>query len=126
VQVIQSDGSVLSCALHAAVAALLDAGIAMLTLPVVTTCLLSKSLPLRLDPTAEEEESDDSCVVMLVNDSTKPDELLGCQTMGESMSLEALLKCLEAASRACPAVAAFWRLAVEQKVTRQSQTLFSG
>jgi exosome complex component RRP46 len=124
-QVIQSDGSVLSCALHAAVAALLDAGIAMLSLPVATTCLLSNSSPLRLDPTAEEEENDEASVIILVNDSIKRDELLGCQTKGASMSLESLLKCLEAASRASPAVVAFLRLAVEQKVTRQSQTLFS-
>jgi ribonuclease PH len=80
---------------------------------------------MRLDPTAEEEENDESSVVVLVNDSTKRDELLGCQTMGARMSLESLLKCLEAASRASPAVVAFLRLAVEQKVTRQSQTLFS-
>lgn len=124
-QIIQTDGSVLSCALHAAVAALLDAGIIMLSLPVATTCLLSESLPMRLDPTLEEEENDDSSVVVLVNDNLKPNEILACQTMGTSLPLESLLTCLQAASRASPAVVAFWRLAVEQKVTRQSQTLWS-
>ena len=124
-QIIQTDGSVLSCALHAAVAALLDAGIVMFSLPVATTCLLSKSLPMRLDPTAEEEENDDSSVIVLVNDNLKPEKILGCQTMGASVPLESLLTCLQTASRASAAVVAFWRLAVEQKVTRQSHTLWS-
>lgn len=124
-QVIQTDGSVLSCALHAAVAALLDAGIIMLSLPVATTCLLSKSVDMRLDPTEEEEDENDSSVVVMVNDNLQPDKILACQTMGSSMPLESLLTCMQATSRASPAVIAFWRLAVEQKVTRQSQTLWS-
>ena len=125
-QIIQTDGSVLSCALHAAVAALLDAGIQMTSLPVATTCLLSSDgMPMRLDPTTLEEKQSDSSVVVLVNDNLNPDEILACQTMGASMPLESLLTCLQAASRASPAVVAFWRLAVEQKTTRQSQTLWS-
>lgn len=123
-QIIQADGSVLSCCLHAAVAALLDAGIVMTCLPVATTCLL-KEASLYLDPTMEEEQDDDASVLVMVNDSVHPDKVLGSQAMGTSMSLETLLTCLQAASRASPAVVAFWRLAVEQKVTRQSQTLWS-
>lgn len=124
-QIIQTDGSVLSCALHAAVAALLDAGINMLSLPVATTCLLSPTLAMRLDPTTEEEDHEESSVVILVNNNLKPIEILACQTMGSSLPLESLLECVQAASRASPAVVAFWRLAIEQKVTRQSQTLWS-
>ncbi len=124
-QIIQTDGSVLSCALHAAVAALLDAGILMTSLPVATTCLISNDMPMRLDPTTQEENQNGSSVVVLVNENVKPDEILACQTMGAPMPLESLLTCLQAASRASPAVVAFWRLAVEQKTTRQSQTLWS-
>jgi ribonuclease PH len=124
-QIIQTDGSVLSCALHAAVASLLDAGILMTSLPVATTCLISNDMPMRLDPTTQEENQNDSSVVVLVNENVKPDEILACQTMGAPMTLESLLTCLQAASRASPAVVAFWRLAVEQKTTRQSQTLWS-
>lgn len=132
-QIIQADGSVLSCALHAAVAALMDAGILMKCMPVATTCLLgsdndslSSSLPLKLDPVMEEEQNEESSIVVFVNDSAHPDKVLGCQTtMGTGIALEALLTCVQAASRASPAVIAFWRLAVEQKVTRESQTLWT-
>lgn len=124
-QIIQIDGSVLSCALHAAVAALLDAGISMLSLPIATTCLFSNDKSLRLDPTTLEEETDDASVVVMVNDNVRPNEIIACQTMGASLPLESLLTCMQAAARASPAVVAFWRLAVEQKVTRQSQTLWS-
>mmetsp|Transcript_27960 Transcript_27960/g.39316 ORF Transcript_27960/g.39316 Transcript_27960/m.39316 type:complete len:321 (-) Transcript_27960:12-974(-) len=175
--IIQADGSVLACALHAAVAALLDAGIEMNCLPVATTCLLlhptshdsdiggdddddnnetpASSLPLFLDPVEDEETIPNSSTITFVNDSEHPDKILGCQTKimgghvggkstrsndgtttvtntnkqlqqgGGGIELETFIMSIEAASRASPAVVAFWRLAVEQKVTRESQTLWS-
>jgi exosome complex component RRP46 len=127
IQVIQEDGSLLGCSLHAAVAALLDAGVALKYLPVATTCLVTGT-ELKLDPIAEEEDcggGDDLAVAVVVNDNLHPDKVLGCESLGGAMSLESLLSCQEAATRASPAVVAFWRLAVEQKLTRQSQTLWS-
>ncbi len=139
-QVIQSDGSVLACMLHAAVAALMDAGVDMLYLPVATTCLVkgrhslgngdgnsgSGVLSIRLDPTAaEEQEEKDSSIVVLVNDHSRADRILASHTVGPGMSLDNLLACLQIASKACHAIPAFWRLAMEQKVTRESQTLWS-
>lgn len=127
-QEIQGDGSVLACAIHAAVAALLDAGIQMNQLPVATAFCFGDDggnngdSAIRLDPT-EEEEKGMSCSLTLVNSNTAPDRLLG--SYGGKASLEKLLECQEAASRASPAVVAFLRLAIEQKVTRQSQTVFA-
>lgn len=146
IQVIKADGSILGTALNTAVLALLDAGVVMRSLPVGTTCLVGPFFrrennsdadrndgsadSLRLDPTSEEEEliqtTDDSgyAVVVLVTDSTQPNGVVTAVTFG-SLTLESFLSCVEAASRASQAVVAFMRLAVEQKVTREAQTLWS-
>ena len=128
-QIIQSDGSLLACLLHGAVAALMDAGIDLLYLPVATTCLVgakSRKDPILLDPTcAEEEEERDSSIVILVNEERKPDMILGTHTVGSGTSLDDLLACIQIASKACSAIPAFWRLAMEQKLNRESQTLWS-
>lgn len=168
-QVIQADGSLLACLLHASVAALMDAGIDLLYLPVATTCLVvlspqpsaaaaavaedvsmdghdddptttttttttkTKSSKILLDPTSAEEfgESADnassSCsIVVLVNQPKQPDAILGCSSSGGGLlPLNDLLACVQVASKACHAIPAFFRLAMEQKVTRESQTLWS-
>ena len=126
-QIIQADGSLLSCLLHAAVAALMDAGVDLLYLPVATTCLVprNEASSIHLDPTSAEEEEPNTTVLVLVNESNQPDRILGSHTIGPGMSLDRLLSCTQIASKACPAIVAFWRLAVEQKVTRESQTLWS-
>jgi ribonuclease PH len=125
-QIIQADGSILSCLLHAAVAALMDAGVDLLSLPVATTCLLSsKSTLIQLDPMSAEEEEEDTSILVLVNESSQPDKVLACHTVGSSISLDKILSCIQISARASSAVVAFWRLAVEQKVTRESQTLWS-
>jgi len=128
-QIIQSDGSLLACLLHGAVAALMDAGIDLLYLPVATTSLvgaISGKDPIRLDPTStEEQEERDSSIVVLVNEQRKPDMILGSHTVGSGTSLDDLLACIQIASKACSAIPAFWRLAMEQKVNRESQTLWS-
>ena len=124
-QTINDDGSALSCALHATVAALMDAGICMKRLPLATTISLSQADEeelLLLDPNREEEQRQPS--LTLVTSNAEPDRLLGAMGDGK-FSLERLLACQEAASRASPAVLAFLRLAVEQKVMRQSKTLWA-
>ena len=50
--------------------------------------------------------------------------MLTCITSG-SMTVEAMLMCIEGARRAGEATVAFLRLAVEQKATREAQTLWS-
>jgi ribonuclease PH len=132
-QIIQSDGSLLSCLLHGAIAALMDAGVDLLYLPVATTCLVrtpsannaDKSI-IRLDPTlSEEQEERDSSIIVLVNEQRNPDAILGSHTLGSGISLDNLLACTQIASKACSAVPTFWRLAMEQKLNRESQTLWS-
>lgn len=131
-QIIQADGSLLSCLLHAAVAALMDAGVELLYLPVATTCLVldtailsSKNSTIFLDPSRAEEEEANTSVIVLVNESTQPDKILGSHTTGSGLPIEKILACVQVAAKAGPAIVAFWRLAVEQKVTRESQTLWS-
>jgi ribonuclease PH len=146
-QIIQSDGSLLSCLLHAAVAALMDAGVDLLYLPVATTCLVRTTITgdehskssvrnnnnnknnnnnIWLDPTsAEEQEERDSSILVLVNEQRKPDRILGSHTVGPGVSLDELLACVQISSKACSAIPAFWRLAMEQKLNRESQTLWS-
>ncbi len=146
-QIIQNDGSLPAGLLHAGVAALMDAGVDLLYLPVATTCLVTSSSTLSntisgttsttststststsilLDPTSAEEEQDrDSSVICLVNQEQEPDRILASHTMGSGTSLDDLLQCLQIASKACSAIPAFWRLAMEQKVNRESQTLWS-
>lgn len=143
VQVIQDDGSVLAAALHAAVAALLDAGVAMnRALPVATTCLIveNNSNPhsgtLLLDPTAQEEResSCDATLFVLVTESLDPGRVLAtqsvsiggsCTTKAAKMTLPNILACAQAASKSTQAVVTFWKLAMEQRAMRESQTLWS-
>ena len=127
-QIIQSDGSLLACLLHGAVAALMDAGIDLLYLPVATTCLVGANgkASIRLDPTSvEEEEERESSIIILVNEERNPEKILGSHTVGSGTSLDDLLACIQIASKACKAIPAFWRLAMEQKLNRESQTLWS-
>lgn len=126
-QIIQADGSLLSCLLHAAVAALMDAGVELLYLPVATTCLISTKpdSSILLDPSTAEEIDPDMSILVLVTESNRPGEILGSHTVGLGVDLEKLLSAIQIATKTCPAIVAFWRLAVEQKVTRESQTLWS-
>jgi hypothetical protein len=78
-----------------------------------------------LDPNAEEEADDQSSSLVMVNTNLYPDKIIGCETTGDHVTLEILLKCQDAAALASRAVVAFWREVVEQKVTRQAQTLWS-
>jgi ribonuclease PH len=117
-QIILADGSVLATALHAAVSALLDAGIEMNVLPTAITCSMGGD-SIRLDPSAEEEQGGGTIVLVTAND-----KVLSCFTSNIQVSLDRLLQCCTLAHRASPAITAFWRLAVEQKVKREAQTLW--
>jgi len=125
VQVLAADGSVLVACLHACVSALMDAGIVMKTLPVGVTCLLAADETIQLDPSAQEEQAEGAGVIVLVSESNNLDMILGCHTQGIQNTMDKILQCSSVAERAAPAVTAFWRLAIEQKVTRESKTLWS-
>ncbi|XP_031407497.1 exosome complex exonuclease RRP46 homolog isoform X2 [Punica granatum] len=56
IQVVQDDGSLLPCAINAACAALVDAGIPLKHLAVSICCCLASSGYVILDPTKQEEE----------------------------------------------------------------------
>jgi len=131
IQVINADGSLVGTALNATVLALMDAGLLMNSLPVTTTCLVSSNngtgnsdLGIMFDPSAEEEAKDDVAVIVLVTDSVKEGNVLGSMTCG-AFQLSSILASAEGASRASKAVVAFWRIAMEQKVTREANTLWS-
>jgi len=150
VAVLTADGSVLAAALHAAVSALMDTGnVPMKLLPTAVTCLCRRptsgsaseggSTSIQLDPTAEQERSGEMCVVLAVGPAAADgsagnkngDKMLVLAShtysygSSSALSLERFLECCELAYRASPAITAFWRLVVDQKATRESQTLWS-
>lgn len=165
-QIISADGSVLAACLHAALSALMDAGLELSYLPTAVTCRIingstvssssssssssSTSRCIQLDPTAEEEEDNDDddninnyggggTVVLFTNGSVDGDQetrttttslhgttILACHTSGNlHLTIPVLLQCCAAADQVRPALIAFWRLVMEQKVTREAQTLWS-
>ncbi|EFJ46566.1 hypothetical protein VOLCADRAFT_105481 [Volvox carteri f. nagariensis] len=65
-QVLQGDGAVLSCALNAACAALVDAGIAMTSMYASVTCVLTEEERLLLDSDAAEEQAAKACFCFTV------------------------------------------------------------
>lgn len=136
VEVLKGDGSILATTVNASVLALMDAGIMMRSLPIATTCVISNNSIIKLDPTADEELEDGSASVVLVTESNinaaapmikdgGNANLIGSTTFGLCTTPEKFLACVEAASRASSAVVAFMRLALEQKLERESVTLWS-
>jgi len=150
-QILSADGSVLAACLHAALSALMDAGLKLSYLPTAVTCRIlngtsisvtntsssSSSRCIQLDPSAEEEEDDNGggTIVLFTNGSIGSDQetntnnkgtILACHTSGNvHLSIPVLLHCCAAADQVRPALVAFWRLVLEQKVTRETQTLWS-
>lgn len=118
IQIMAADGSVLATAVNAAVSALLDAGIEMRFLPTAITCLVDDTV--RLDP-SEEEEMKGGIVVLV----TAQEKVIASHTSNIKVSVDKLLQCTTLANRASPAIVAFWRLAIEQKLNREAQTLWA-
>ena len=113
----------------------------------------TKSSRIQLDPSNDEETIADGVLVFVFSNHTKADEsiinynetdlsllgspstskmggtsstMLGCHTSaGMYVSPTQVLNCWSLSSRAVQAIHAFYRLAIEQKVTRESQTLYS-
>jgi hypothetical protein len=90
---------------------------------------------IRLDPTSKEEDEDsDSSLVVLI--TKQPDDvgssscvgattIIGSHTVGPGLPVQDFLLCMNVANKAHKAIAAFWRLAIEQKISRETQTLWS-
>ena len=140
VQIVQADGGVLGAAVNCAVMALMDAGLAMRGLPVASTCVVfghgaggnGKSgqegvdgVSVWLDPTAEEESGVGHSTVVLVTDTSKESLILNNMTFGSPLSLEGLTCSIEVSNQMAVAMVKFMRLAVEQKVNKELQTLWS-
>ena len=129
IQILSADGSLLAACLHAAVSALLDAGVELRFLPTASTCLLHsadgdsamEATTVSLDPTSQEEQSAGTVVIV----TTPDNKILASHTSFVEASMETILKCCSVACRAGPAVIAFWRLVLEQKATREAQTLWA-
>eukprot|EP00571_Detonula_confervacea_P016562 CAMPEP_0172310456 /NCGR_PEP_ID=MMETSP1058-20130122/11494_1 /TAXON_ID=83371 /ORGANISM="Detonula confervacea, Strain CCMP 353" /LENGTH=309 /DNA_ID=CAMNT_0013023263 /DNA_START=52 /DNA_END=978 /DNA_ORIENTATION=- len=153
IQVVQADGSVLGSAVNCAVLALMDAGVAMRGLPVAATCCVvmnnyyavveknekeskkDNAATIWLDPTAEEESGEGHAIVVVVTDmaSSSSQENEGADagggiitsfTFGAPLSLKGLLSSVESTTQSSAAMVAFMRLAIEQKVQREVQTLW--
>jgi len=154
-QIVQADGCVLGSAINCALLALMDCGIAMWGLPVASTCVViprscysnsscsdseeKEENTIWLDPTAEEEGGVGHSIVVLVTDGSAKqqqikeggeedddDDIITSMTFGAPLSLKGLLssmKCMKQSS--ATAMLAFMRLAVEQKVQREVETLWS-
>ena len=124
--VLQNDGSVLSALLSAAVLSLLDAGIELRSLPVpLTICVTNDALA--FDPCRAEEETSDGSLVVLVMDSVEEGIRSSLVVNGAKggLRLGEYLACVEGAERAKAAILAFWRIALEQKTTREHKTLWT-
>jgi len=155
IQIVQADGCVLGSAVNCAVLALMDAGVAMGGLPVAVTCVAVPSYHIGnaggmeddaesekdattiwLDPTAEEESGEGHAIMVLVTDmasstiskQSSNDEgggIITSFTFGAPLSLKGLLASVESSKQSSAAMVAFMRLAIEQKVQREVQTLWS-
>ena len=137
VQIVQADGSVLGTAVNCAVMALMDAGLAMRGLPVASTCVVfggggenpgqegADGVTVWLDPTADEESGQGHSTVVLVTDTSKQSTILNNMTFGSPLSLEGLTCSIDVSNQMAVAMLKFMRLAVEQKVNKELQTLWS-
>jgi ribonuclease PH len=121
IQILSTDGSVLGACLHVAVSALMDASIDLNFLPTASSCLIQADGTIQLDPTAAEEQSAGTMVVITSPESA----VLATHSSFMDASIDKLLQCCAIATKAGPAVRAFWRLVMEQRVTRETQTLWT-
>jgi ribonuclease PH len=118
-QILHADGSELAALLHAAVSALLDASIDLHVLPVAVTV---HPQTLTLDPSNSHGGTDDAVVSVFGTDG----QILACTGLfGVSGNGGGWLECCQRAERAVPAIRGFWRLVAEQKMERESQTLWA-
>ncbi|KAL7474271.1 hypothetical protein ACHAW6_000251 [Cyclotella cf. meneghiniana] len=153
VRILQADGSVLGTALNCAVLALMDAGVAMRSLPVACTFVIvegsnecgqqqqqhegyqENERSIWIDPTAEEKLAEGHSIAVLVSSSSadlvasieRPSQelLITSFTYSAPMSMQGLFQCMESVGQCNAATVAFMRMAMEQKVQQEVVTLWS-
>lgn len=111
------DGSVPAVAFLAAITALMDAGIELKYAPVAIMCA-KKDDEMILDPTKDEEK--DESILLLVVDGI----LVGATGTLNASPSEVLAVC-SLAYEAAPALTKFWRVVMDQQISRESQTLYA-
>uniref|UniRef100_A0A7S0QYE2 Exoribonuclease phosphorolytic domain-containing protein n=1 Tax=Pyramimonas obovata TaxID=1411642 RepID=A0A7S0QYE2_9CHLO len=121
-QVLQDDGAILACAINAACAALVDAGIAMNGLVAATCVAISPDGRLLLDPLHAEAEGA-TAVATLAFASTKPlpdkprpaePTPIVCSVTSGCMTAEQYFQCVDVGRSSCERVAAFFQLSLER------------
>ncbi|KAJ3185443.1 Exosome component 5 [Geranomyces variabilis] len=115
-QVLTDDGGILSTALNAATLALVDAGIALRSLPAGVTCMIDQEGVLLLDPTILELEAARS-THMFVFDNISDGALSNIST--GSFSMDEYTSCYDTCFSAVAAVQQLFRSSVEGKVRRE-------
>ncbi|KAG2482386.1 hypothetical protein HYH03_018682 [Edaphochlamys debaryana] len=135
-QVIQEDGSVLACALNAAAAALVDAGVPLSSMFASVSCALASEGGLLLDPDAAEEQAALARFTFALpyhfdlttkgaaakaeaaeggGEAVVSSAVLGARCGGD-FSPEALLEALALCRAGCGRVAAFGRLSLAKSL----------
>jgi exosome complex component RRP46 len=116
-QCVKDDGSLFAALMNCTTLALLDAGVEMRAPVVSAVCALSADGRELLDPCAAETDADGAAIVdwaaMLPEGEAAP-ATLALRTTG-ALTEAQLEACIAAARRSAPTVAAFFRLALQQK-----------
>ncbi|KAG5092607.1 hypothetical protein JHK82_051385 [Glycine max] len=134
VQVVHDDGALLPCAINAACAALLDAGIPLKHLAVAICCSVTDSGCIILDPTKDEEEKMKAFINLVFPNtivSVLPEGSLqvGSEPMAHgimtsitqgAMSVDDYLHCLERGRAASARLSEFVRKNIELKSTSEA------
>ncbi|KAK7295059.1 hypothetical protein RJT34_17962 [Clitoria ternatea] len=134
VQVVHDDGALLPCAINAACAALVDAGIPLKHLAVAVCCSVTDSGGIILDPTKHEEENMKAFAYLVFPNAivtVLPERSL--QVSGESiahgiitsvtqgaMSVDDYLHCLDRGRAASARLSEFLRKNIEPKPTSEA------
>uniref|UniRef100_A0A0R0FNH9 Exosome complex exonuclease RRP46 homolog n=1 Tax=Glycine max TaxID=3847 RepID=A0A0R0FNH9_SOYBN len=113
VQVVHDDGALLPCAINAACAALVDAGIPLKHLAVAICCSVTDSGCIILDPTKDEEERS-----LQVGSEPMENGIMTSVTQG-AMSVNDYLHCLERGRAACASLSEFVRKNIGTKSTSE-------
>ncbi|XP_057435614.1 exosome complex exonuclease RRP46 homolog [Lotus japonicus] len=134
VQVVHDDGALLPCAINAACAALVDAGIPLKHLAVAICCSVADNSCIILDPTKQEEETATAFAYLVfpnTNVSVLPEGssqggsepmahgIITSVTQG-AMSVDDYLRCLERGRATSERLSEFLRKNIEPKSTSEA------
>mmetsp|Transcript_20971 Transcript_20971/g.41115 ORF Transcript_20971/g.41115 Transcript_20971/m.41115 type:complete len:260 (+) Transcript_20971:164-943(+) len=123
IQVVNDGGAVLSCAVVAASAALLDAGIEMIAVPSAASCAVQSSGSIILDPTREEESSGSTLaqVFLCTLDDVSGDA--AALTTDGPLDKDTLQDAMDSCTRGARAARAFLRLSFTANAQQRIQTI---